>query len=78
MRCEIEKQVVLELEKLCGKKIEDYDLEIFKSGILDSLNSLHIILFMEKTYKININPFDISIDALGSVNKICNFIESKI
>ena len=75
---EIRKKVLLEVENLSGKKVPDDNYEIFTRGYLDSLNVLHLIVFIENTYKIKINPFDISIDTLGTVNKIVEFIQEKI
>lgn len=57
--------------------IKNNDFNIFSNGFLDSLNVLHIILFMETEYGLEINPYDLSIDNLNSVNKITDFIISK-
>lgn len=71
-------KVKREVEALAGNEIEDADLEIFGSGILDSLNVLHIITYIESEFGISINPFDITLDTLGSLNKICNYVSNKI
>jgi len=77
MREKIKEKITNEVELLASKKVESSDFEIFSNGYLDSLNVLHIIIFMESEFKIQINPYDISIDALSSVNKITDFILSK-
>ena len=77
MRKTIKEKITNEVELLASKKVDSDDFEIFSNGYLDSLNVLHIIIFMESEFKIKINPYDISIDALSSVNKITDFILSK-
>lgn len=78
MNChEIETKVRTEIEALAACEISDPDAEIFKSGILDSLNVLNIIIFIENEFSLKINPFDINLDTLGSINRICDFIQAK-
>ena len=74
---EIEAKVRAEIEALAACEISDPDAEIFKSGLLDSLNILNIIIFIENEFSLKINPFDINLDTLGSINRICDFIETK-
>lgn len=74
---EIEIKVRSEIEALAACKISDPDAEIFKLGLLDSLNILNIIIFIENEFSLKINPFDINLDTLGSITRICNFIETK-
>ncbi len=70
-------KVKTEIEALAGCEIDDADAEIFKSGLLDSLNILHIIVFIENEFDLKINPFNINLDTLGSINRICDYIQSK-
>jgi D-alanine--poly(phosphoribitol) ligase subunit 2 len=74
---DIETKVSTEIEALAACKISDLDAEIFKSGLLDSLNILNIIVFIENEFGFKINPFDINLETLGSINRICDFIRSK-
>ena len=75
---EIKSKVRNEIENLAAKQVPNDDFNIFGEGFLDSLNVLHIILFMETEFGMKINPYDLHIDVLNSVNKIVSFIESKI
>lgn len=78
MNCsKIETKVRSEIEALAACKISDPDVEIFKSGLLDSLNILNIIIFIENEFSLKINPFDINLDTLGSITRICDYIETK-
>ncbi len=67
-----------EVETLAGRAVEGDDEEFFKNGILDSLNILHIIIFIESKFKISIDPFSINLDSLGTINRVADYIESKI
>lgn len=75
---EIRNIVRAEVEALAGAVVEDDDQEIFKSGYLDSLNILHIIVFIESRFSIAIDPFSINLETLGSINKAVQYIESKL
>ena len=77
-RDQIEQKIKNEIELIAGKEVTDNDMEIFKDGFLDSLNVMHIIVFMETEFKLSINPFDLTIDMLSSVNKIVDFVMKKI
>ena len=77
MREEIRKKVLNEVESLASKKVIDDDFDIFSNGYLDSLNVLHIIVFIESEFNTKINPYDLSIDVLSSINKIVDFIDNK-
>lgn len=74
---DIQTKVRSEIEALAGSEISDPDAEIFTSGLLDSLNILNIIIFLENEFELKINPFDINLDTLGSITRICEYIESK-
>ncbi len=78
MNKNIREKVVNEIELLSSKKIADDDFEIFSDGCLDSLNVLHIIFFIESEFDIQVNTYDVTIDALSSVNKIVDFICSRV
>ena len=66
-----------EVEAMASRSIDDPDTEIFTSGILDSLNILNILTFLESEFLLQINPFDINLDTMGTINKICDYIISK-
>ena len=66
-----------EVEAMASQSIVDPDAEIFTTGILDSLNILNILSFIESEFQLQINPFDINLDTMGTINKICDFIISK-
>jgi len=78
----MDKEVILqkvknEIEAMASQSIVDSDTEIFTAGILDSLNILNILSFIESEFQLQINPFDINLDTMGTINKICDYIISK-
>lgn len=69
-------KILNEIELLSNKKLTNYDEEIFgKNGLLDSLNVLHIMIFIEREFNIQLNPEDITLENFGTVNKIYQLIK---
>jgi acyl carrier protein len=66
-----------ELEVLGSREIQDANEEIFRTGLLDSLNILNLITFIETEFNLRLDPFDVSLDSLGTLNKICDYILRK-
>lgn len=66
-----------EIENLAAQKLESCDEEIFKSGFLDSLNVLNIIVFIEQEFNIKVDVFEVNIDSLGTVNKMVDYVWGK-
>ena len=77
-REQIYRKVKREVEALAAIEINDPDMLIFRSGVLDSLNVLNIITFVENEFQLKVNPFDVNLDILGSIRLICDFIETKV
>ncbi len=77
-REEIKTLLRKEVETLAGAAVNSDDQEIFAEGFLDSLNVLHIIVFMESNFSVSVDPFSISLDTLGSINKVADYIEMKL
>jgi acyl carrier protein len=71
---EIMETVTCEVEQLAGKTLSDPDAPLFESGYLDSLNILHIIVFLESRFGLNIDPFAVNLEVLGTVAKIVEFV----
>ena len=51
---------------------------LFSTGTLDSVSAIDLVLFLETTFGIKINPIDISIDDLDTIDKISEFVGSRI
>ena len=67
-----------EVEALSGKEIRDNDENVFfKSNIIDSLNMLHIILFLEQKFSVKIDLFFTNRESISSINKIAKYIKAR-
>ncbi len=72
-------ELVEEIELLSGKKVLDLDGEIFgESGLMDSMNIFHIMLFIQMNFSVEINPEEISLESFGTVNKIITYTNNKL
>ncbi|BFM17471.1 acyl carrier protein [Maricurvus nonylphenolicus] len=54
------------------------DLELIKSGILDSLSVLKLVAFIEDRYDIALDPSEIDPDNLNSIRAIDALISKKL
>lgn len=63
-------------ELLDGDDI-NYETSLFKDNILDSLNLLSLVSFLEKTFNIKINASEINYENLDSIENIANFLSKK-
>lgn len=67
-----------EVEALSGKKIRDNDENVFfKSNIIDSLNMLHIIIFLEQKFNVKIDLFFTDRESISSINKLAKYIKAR-
>lgn len=76
-RKEVLAKVKNEVEALAGTAVDDPEKELFKERVLDSANILHIIIFMETEFGFKVEPVDITLESLGTINRICEFVLAK-
>lgn len=63
--------------------LDDSEIEIsketslFQDRVLDSLNLVALITFLEKTFDISINPSEVIIENLDTVSNMLNLLEKK-
>jgi len=71
------------IEFIVDELLEDEEEEItsttslFKDQILDSLNLLSLIAFLEKTYSVKIAPSEVNYENLDSVENIERYLATK-
>lgn len=53
------------------------DTPLISTGILDSLATVKLVLFLEKGYNIEIQPHETGIDYLNTVEEIARLVEAK-
>jgi len=56
--------------------LKDSD-SLFESNVIDSFGILELISFIEKKFKVAVNPSEVTIENFNSVDKIAKFIEGK-
>ena len=56
----------------------DADTSLFQGQVLDSLNLVELITFVEIHFGIKVAPSEVSIDNLDTVSRIVGFIQRKL
>ena len=59
---------------LDGKEDLDYDLSLFDNDIIDSMQFIILLSFLEKEFDVSIEMEDISLEKFDSINKIAKTI----
>ena len=54
------------------------DVELFSSGILDSLATLKLITFLEESFKVTIEAHEADEENLNTLTSIANLVSSKL
>lgn len=67
-------------ENFTGNSTNSVDAEtsLFQGQVLDSLNLVELITFVETRFGIKVAPSEVSIDNLDTVNRIAGFIDRKL
>lgn len=52
-----------------------YDTELFKSGVVNSLFALEIVIFVETTFGIRLKRKDVKLENFESINRIAALVE---
>lgn len=56
--------------------IKDYDMDLFANDVLNSLAIVSILVMIEETFSIEIDPEDIVPENFQSMRTICRLIET--
>lgn len=54
-----------------------YDASFLENGIIDSMNVLELVMFVEENFKIHVDDGDIIPDNFDSVSKLAAYISQK-
>lgn len=60
-----------------GKMLED-EASFIDNGIIDSTGILELVMFLESTYKIKVQPQELVPENLDGVNRVARFIDKKV
>ncbi|MBI6547460.1 acyl carrier protein [Xenorhabdus lircayensis] len=64
--------------KLSGKQNLDYSVNIFETGLVNSLAAIQLISFLEKNFKIKVEIDDLDNANFSSIQAVCNFLDKKV
>jgi len=67
------------LDKECGISEDQYDDDtfLFTGGLLDSMDILKLVAFLEETFDLKVNSFSVTLDSLDTLNIIDAFVKSQ-
>ena len=73
---DISRSVESFLYRECGLKLqpEERAKALFSSGRLDSMDIVKLIVFLDRDLGIKVQPFDISVETMDSVERIAAFV----
>ena len=54
------------------------EVKLFSTGLIDSLNIVELIEFVERYCKIRVNPTEFSMDNFDSLESIAKYVERKL
>ena len=62
-----------------GMDIDDIDDDtlLFTEGYLDSFSIVEVVVYLETTAEISINPSEVNLENLDSIGRMVSFIEAK-
>ena len=75
------KEKVLDiLEELCDDEIvkNDLDIDLFETGLLDSLAFVELLYSFEENFGIIISPSEVQREDISTPNKIINILDKRI
>ena len=77
MENEVKSTIRKFIEKVTRKQEISDDEDIFEGGIINSLLTIQLLMFIEKKFQITIDNSDISLENFSTLNRIEKFIQSK-
>lgn len=54
------------------------DINLYKNGYLDSIDSMSLVYFLEENFNIKITKEDILLNNLQSINQMAKLVEEKL
>ena len=75
----MEGKVLEILESICGtdEVKENLDLNLFEDGLLDSLGIIELLLQLEETLGVKIEPTEIERETIETPKKIIDYINNR-
>lgn len=73
----IKARIVSFIKELSQSKVFPENIDLIESGVLDSFSFVELIVFLEKQFNIKVNPFEVRIEDLHSVDSLVSFVMRK-
>jgi D-alanine--poly(phosphoribitol) ligase subunit 2 len=72
----MEEKILDILESICGvdEVREDKDLDLFDSGLLDSLATIELLIALEEKLGVKIEPTEVQREDIDTPNKIIEYV----
>ncbi|MBI6872991.1 D-alanine--poly(phosphoribitol) ligase subunit DltC [Clostridium aciditolerans] len=72
----MEEKILDILESICGvdEVKEDKDLDLFDSGLLDSLATIELLIALEEKLGVKIEPTEVQREDINTPNKIIEYV----
>lgn len=64
--------------KISGKKDLEESVNIFETGLVNSLAAIQLISFIEKNFKIKVGIDDLDKSNFSSIRSVCSFLDDKM
>ena len=61
----------------CEEVRTDHHHPLMSSGLLDSLNAVELLLFIESDFGVDVSPSEIGVENFDSVERISSLVEAK-
>ncbi|MEG1002166.1 D-alanine--poly(phosphoribitol) ligase subunit DltC [Clostridium sp.] len=61
----------------CDEIREDFELDLFEAGLLDSLAIIEVLLQIEEKLGIKLQPTDLERSDMATVNNLVKFLETR-
>lgn len=77
---EIKNDIAQFLKTDCGISEDELDSSetVFSSGLLDSLDILKIVSFIEEQYGLSISALEVSLDHFDTIDLMAKFVQARI
>lgn len=74
----IKQYIVTEIMHEMNPGVLDNDAALIEGGIIDSMNLIKLVAFLEERFRIKIGEEELDIDNFKTVNSLTDFINKKI
>lgn len=64
--------------KIAGRQDLDESVDIFETGLVNSLATIQLIAFLEKNFKIKVEIDDLDRANFCSIQAVCGFLDRKV